>query len=201
MNPLRQPAAAARREGTPDTGIDGSTPSNVDPGFSGGGGSLYGADRGDAAAGHGGGAVATGHGGEATAAGQGATHLLQALLGRGADAAWPSSPAAAASASPSVGTGLVGGGAAMAGGLQEWWNSQGATTLGPEWLASVLTAAMAPASASVGNHATTKDARVEEPGLARRRGGHGGRAPRPRALVRAASASVHVDLTEPVQNM
>jgi hypothetical protein len=154
MNPLRRPAVAARREGTPDTGIDGSTPSNVDPGFNGGGGSLYGADGGAAAAGHGGGAAMVG---------QGATHLPQALLGRGADAAWPSSPAAAASASPSAGAGLVGGRAAMAGGLQKWWNNQGATTLGPEWLASVLTAAMAPASACVENHATTEDARVEEP--------------------------------------
>jgi hypothetical protein len=90
----------------------------------------------------------------------------------------------------------------MAGGLQEWWNSQGATTLGPEWLASILTAATAPASASVRNHATAKDARVEEPvvegGLARRRGGHSGRTPRSRVPVCAASASVHVDLTEPV---
>ena len=53
MNPLRRPAAAAHREGSPATGIDGSTPAEVDPGDGGGAGSLYraGADPGGAATG------------------------------------------------------------------------------------------------------------------------------------------------------
>jgi len=81
MNPLRRPAAAARREGSPATGFDGSTPAEVDPGIGGGGGLTYEADGslragGGTAAGHGaaagqgaGGGVTAGHG---AAAGQGA---------------------------------------------------------------------------------------------------------------------------------
>ena len=83
------------------TGIDGSTPAEVDPGF-GSGGSLYRMDG-------------TLRPGGAMAAGQGAAHALKAARGRGVDAAWPSSPAAAAITSPSAGAGVVAGGAAMVG--------------------------------------------------------------------------------------
>ena len=201
MNPLRRPPAAARREGSPATGIDGSTHAEVDPGIGGGGGLSYEADGsrragGGAAAGHGaaagqgaGGGVTAGHG---AAAGQGAAR------GRSADAAWPNSSAAAPTAFPPS-VGVLGGGGAMAGGLPDWWtNAAAAAALGPEWLASVLTAATAPASTSIGNHATIGEAEAAEGVPARRRAGRGGRAPRPRAAARAASATVDIDLTDPM---
>jgi len=87
----------------------------------------------------------------------------------------------------------------MAGGLLDWWtNAAAAAALGPEWLASVLTAATAPASTSIGNHATIGEAEAAEGVPARRRAGRGGRAPRPRAAARAASATVDIDLTDPM---
>jgi hypothetical protein len=84
----------------------------------------------------------------------------------------------------------------MAGGLQDWWNRQGAT-LGLEWLASVLTVASTPTSTFISNHATTGDARMEEEVPTRRRGGRSGHVPKPRS-VRAALVSVDVDLTDPM---
>ena len=74
MNPLRRPAAAARREGSPATGFDGSTPAEVDPGIGGGGGLSYEVDGslragGGAAAGHGA-AAGQGAGGGVTDAGR-----------------------------------------------------------------------------------------------------------------------------------
>jgi len=112
MNPLRRPPAAARREGSPATGIDGSTPAEVDPGIGGGGGLSYEADGslragGGAAAGHGA-AAGQGAGGGVTA-GHGAATGQGAARGRSADAAWPNSSAAAPTAFlPSVG--VLGGG-------------------------------------------------------------------------------------------
>ena len=51
----------------------------------------------------------------------------------------------------------------MAGGLLDWWtNAAAAAALGPEWLASVLTVATAPASTSIGNHATIGEAEAAE---------------------------------------
>ena len=193
MNPLRRPAA--RREGTQASKIDGSTPAELDPGIGGGGGFSYEPDGtlrpgGCAAGGQGaGGGVTAGHG---AAGGQGAAR------GRSADAAWPNSSAAAPTAFlPSVG--VLGGGGSMAGGLLDWWtNAAVAAALGPEWLANVLTAATAPASTSIGNHATIGEAEAAEGVPARRRAGRGGRAPRPRAAARAASATVDIDLTDPM---
>jgi len=87
----------------------------------------------------------------------------------------------------------------MAGGLLDWWtNAAAAAALGPEWLASVLTAATAPASTSIGNHATIGEAEAAEGVPARRRAGRGGCAPRSRAAARAASSTVDIDLTDPM---
>ena len=171
MNPLRRPAVAARREGTPSGEIDGSTPVEADPGIGDGGGSPYGPD----------GRLRPGG---ASAGGQGApAHGVQAPRGRGVDAPWPSSPTAGPTAIPTGGVGVPASGvgtgglgmAAMAGAFLDWWNSA-AAMLGPEWLASVLTATTALASTSTGNHAMAREALREEPSAvegapARRRGG------------------------------
>ncbi|CAO2190563.1 unnamed protein product [Urochloa humidicola] len=88
----------------------------------------------------------------------------------------------------------------------DWWNS--AAALGPNWLANVLAATMAPASTSTGMQLPERgagQAQVEvlvQGGPSCRRGGRGGRAPRPPVPVRAArrpSASVNVDLTNPIE--
>ncbi|CAL4904973.1 unnamed protein product [Urochloa decumbens] len=93
------------------------------------------------------------------------------------------------------------GGAVMAGCPSDWWNN--AATLGPDWLATVLAAATAPAMTSTGlQRPDVGEARMEVPvrgGPSRRRGGRGGRAPRPPAPVRAAQAApASIDLTDPV---
>ena len=113
-------------------------------------------------------------------AGHGAATGQGAARGRSADAAWPNSSAAAPTAFPPS-VGVLGGGGAMAGGLPDWW-----------------TAATTPASTSIGNHATIGEAEAAEGVPARRRAGRGGRAPRPRAAARAASATVDIDLTDPM---
>ena len=104
MNPLRRPAVAARREGTPSGEIDGSTPVEADPGIGDGGGSPYGPD----------GRLRPGG---ASAGGQGApAHGVQAPRGRGVDASWMSSPAAVLTAIPTSGAGVPASGVG-AGGL------------------------------------------------------------------------------------
>ncbi|CAO2153161.1 unnamed protein product [Urochloa humidicola] len=93
------------------------------------------------------------------------------------------------------------------GSVADWWSSQGAGQLGPEWLSSVLAAATAPPTTSTGNHATVGETYVVEPeaipvrgGPARRRGGRGGRggrAPRPPPPILAAPpASIDVEAVE-----
>jgi hypothetical protein len=134
----------------------------------GGGGSPYGPEGSQSA----GGFASTSHG---------ATTVLQAPAARGFDSAWISWRAAAPGGSPTAGSDVamlgVGGGALGAGPPRptcspDWWsNAAAVAALGLEWLASVLTAATAPASMSIGNHATVGEADAAEGVSARRRGG------------------------------
>ncbi|CAN6299336.1 unnamed protein product [Urochloa humidicola] len=199
MNPLRRPPPAARREPTSGGEIDGSAAFEVDPGVRSGDGS------GSRAA-----ALQQPSGG--VAAGAAAPHAVVAPGGIGMQAAWSGSaapsPSVLASLLPGgsasgVGAVVLPGGATVAdgGSLLDWWSSQASSQLGSEWLASVLAAAVAPASTSTRNHAPPVEAEVAEVnptrgGPARRRGGRGGRARRPPAPVRAAPASVNVEATD-----
>ncbi|CAO2162792.1 unnamed protein product [Urochloa humidicola] len=201
-NPLCRPAAAARREASPGSQIGGSVDVEVDGGVGCGGSS---------ASGRGGVLLPGGR----AAAGDGVVDALPAQQVTGAGTAAPGGPAAGPSTFPTawsgdvasaMGAGMIPGMAAMAGvgSSPDWWNS--AAALGPDWLANVLAAAMAPASTSIGMQLPeTGQAQVEAPiqgGPSRRRGGRGGRAPRPSVPVRAArrpSASFTVDLTDPIE--
>ncbi|CAN6244341.1 unnamed protein product [Urochloa humidicola] len=202
-NPLRRPAASVRREASPGSQIDGSFDSEVDGGVGRGGGTASGR----------GGALLSGG---SAAAGDGAADALPAQQVTGVSTAVPGGPAAGPSTFPAawsgdvataMGAGMIPGMAAMAGvgSSPDWWNS--AAALGPDWLASVLAAAMAPASTSTETQLPERgagQAQVEAPvqgGPSRRRGGRGGRAARPPVPIRAArrpSASINIDLTDPM---
>ncbi|CAL5085401.1 unnamed protein product [Urochloa decumbens] len=136
MNPLRRPAAAARREPSPGGEINGSAASDLDPGVWSGDGSGSRAEQ--------------PRGGEA--AGAAAPHGVAGAGGIGLQMAWPGgappSPSVLASLLPGgsasgVTAGVVPGGTAMAdgGNVLDWWSSQASGQLGPEWLAAVLAAA------------------------------------------------------------
>ncbi|CAM0146433.1 unnamed protein product [Urochloa decumbens] len=193
-NLLRRPAPTARREDTPGSEIDGSGEGEVHGGVGGGSGSTS-APEGSHLPG---GPAAVVHGAARAAAAQLGSYMGPTTF----PAAWAGAPSSAASAATNPGWAATAGGAAMAGCPPDWWNN--AATLGPDWLATVLAAATAPAMTSTGlQRPDVGEARMEVPvrgGPSRRRGGRGGRAPRPPAPVRAAQAApASIDLTDSVE--
>jgi hypothetical protein len=164
MNPLRRPAGTARRE-APLGEIDGSPPVEDDPSNGGGGGFPHGPDCAQRPAG-------------LAPASHGAAAAQQGTRARGPFPTWPNSQAAAPTglhaAGPGAPTSGLGSsvleGPAMPTGLPDWWsNPAAAAALGPEWLASVLTAATAPASTSIGNPPAGGEAELADGVSARRR--------------------------------
>ncbi|CAO2189483.1 unnamed protein product [Urochloa humidicola] len=160
MNPLRRPAAAARREPSQGGEIDGSAASEVDPGGRSGNGSGSRTEALEQPSGGG-------------AAGAAAPHAVAGSGRIGVQAPWPGgaapSPSVLASllaggSASGVSAGLLPGGAAVpdGGNILDWWSSQASGQLRPEWLASVLAAAGTPASTSTRNHTPAGESEVAE---------------------------------------